>query len=78
VAIIGKKSGAGHVGGNDSVWQLLVKSNPMVEPRGERCCSSKESRLQGLAAEQSCYLPCLCGAHRRESPHLLTVKKTKM
>jgi len=26
VAIIGKKSGAGHVGGNDSVWQLLVKS----------------------------------------------------
>jgi len=35
---------------NDSVWR---KNNPLVEPRGERCYSSQESSLQGMASEQS-------------------------
>ena len=35
----------------DSEW--WGKSNPLVEPRGERCYSSKESRLQGMASEPS-------------------------
>jgi len=39
--------------GNDSVWRIMAKSNPVVERRGERCCLSKGSPLQGMASEQS-------------------------
>jgi len=45
--------GHGYADGNDSVWRIMAKSKPLVEPRGERCYSNKESSLQGMASQQN-------------------------
>ena len=42
-----------HANRNYSMWRITTKSNPVLETRGERWHSSKESSLQGLASEQS-------------------------
>ena len=57
------------------------KSNALLEPRGERCSSRKESSLQGMASEKKPSLLCISGTVRRESPQhsqWKTVKKSKI